>query len=190
MSVELPGYPHLHFPGDWYIPPPHTSPANQSPSWGVLTNQRPASSAGARPCVCVGIRTKVLSCDQHRCGMMKSNILKWGDIFLEFLIRMKPEPVCFLLSDISMADWFFSFNFGSENTQHFICQMWDSLFEEKQINVWCIFGVKCPEYPAYFYSIKPFSGYSQNWFQVQRGSGSRPLTLSLVSTLSNIIPCG
>ena len=45
---------------------------------------------------------------------------------------MKPEPVCFLLSDISMADWFFSFNFGSENTQHFICQIWVSLFEEKK----------------------------------------------------------
>ena len=23
--LELPGNPHLHFPGDWYIPPPHTS---------------------------------------------------------------------------------------------------------------------------------------------------------------------
>lgn len=185
MSVELPGYPHLHFPGDWYIPPPHTSPANQSPIWGVLTNQRPASSAGARPRVCVGIRTKVLSCDQHRCGMMKSNILKWGDIFLEFLSRMKPKPVCFLLSDISMADWFFSFNFGSENTQNLTFHLSNMSFVVwGEANVWCIFGVKCPEYPAYFYSIKPFSGYSQNWFQVQPCSGSRPLTLS------NIIPCG
>ena len=118
--LGLPGYPHLHFPGDWYIPPPHTSGpirARVDKHWPIRGQYGPLCCQqvpgpefvweyGPRFSVVTNTRIPVWD-DEIKHSQM-------GLHFSRFLIiRMKPEPqaVYFLLSDISMANLFNSWSF-------------------------------------------------------------------------------
>ena len=83
----IPGYPHLHFPGDWYIPPPHTS----GPIRGRVEACWPIRGRYVvSRCQCVGTQTKVLCCDQRRVPGWDDEIKhsQMGLHFSQFLIAL------------------------------------------------------------------------------------------------------
>ena len=172
--LGLPGYPHLHFPGDWYIPPPHTSGpirALVDKHWPIRGQYPPCVVSRCQvPSLCGNTDQGSLlwPTPASQCGMTKSNILKWGYIFQDSSSsgwNQSPRlcisySLTFLWRIYSTVEVLLRERYSQIIFEYFNYQMCDIFIVwGVEATVWCIFAIKCPEYPAYFFSIKPFSGY-------------------------------
>ena len=100
----IPGYPHLHFPGDWYIPPPHTSGpirGRVEACWPIRGQYVVSRCQACCLCGNTDQGSLLWPAPHPRLGWWNQTFSNGVTFF-----TIPHSPVYLLLSDICKADWF------------------------------------------------------------------------------------